>query len=247
MIEVERSLTDHEIVQWAVSELVAAAPPGWRHLRYFMHYEDDYVATSRFWAARDGQVKQLQSPDLEWRLHMWRDLLLEAEQPPWWQLDMRLSRAGEGDEPVLQMKVGYEPPGEQAPASQQAVAQGALQQPPADESSRQAEPQKRGVTLTEVLQGGANLPTVDGDNCSVRVTALGDLPVPSGRLIACDPLWLQEAPGPFHRALPAGQWPVSASVADVNGEERRRDQRPVREGCRGRVAARGVRPSRRRQ
>jgi len=50
------------------------------------------------------------------------------------------------------------------------------------------------------------------------VHRLGNLKVPSGRLIACDPQLLDGEP--FEEAVPGGEYPVEVAIVRVDGEER---------------------------
>lgn len=42
---------------------------------------------------------------------------------------------------------------------------------------------------------------------------IGDLIATSGRIVASDPTWLEQAPPPFHLPLAPGQYPVILSIA----------------------------------
>lgn len=54
----------------------------------------------------------------------------------------------------------------------------------------------------------------------LRLRAAGELTVTSGRVVACDPLVLHETQ-PFTRAVPAGTFPVTLSVAHFEDGDRR--------------------------
>ena len=55
---------------------------------------------------------------------------------------------------------------------------------------------------------------------ALRLRPAGELTVTSGRVVACDPLALHEAE-PFTRAVPAGTFPVTLSVAHFEDGDRR--------------------------
>jgi hypothetical protein len=69
------------------------------------------------------------------------------------------------------------------------------------------------------LADGAEVQTADGRGWQLSVVDCGDLVVPTGHLVACDPFSnLEDAlDGPFVR-VPPGKYPVRVTVADVSGK-----------------------------
>jgi hypothetical protein len=60
---------------------------------------------------------------------------------------------------------------------------------------------------------------VDGATVSFGIQNLGKLKVPTGQLIACDPLVLM-GEKPFARKTPTGEYPVEMAIARIKGDER---------------------------
>ncbi|MET0242878.1 MAG: DUF4241 domain-containing protein, partial [Flavitalea sp.] len=51
-------------------------------------------------------------------------------------------------------------------------------------------------------------------------TEIGTINIPSGRLIACDPLHVDEYGIPFTQQFPKGEFPVQLAIASIGGEEK---------------------------
>ena len=73
--------------------------------------------------------------------------------------------------------------------------------------------------FSKLFEEGKEIDTEIG-RVALRPRAAGDLTVASGRVVACDPL---TSPGaePFTRAVPAGAFPVTLSVAHFEDGDRR--------------------------
>ena len=71
------------------------------------------------------------------------------------------------------------------------------------------------MTMTEAK-------TAQGDAVSLRYVAIGDIALPSGRVIACDGIVLEPGEAGFATALPQGKHPVILTIARFasNGDER---------------------------
>lgn len=74
--------------------------------------------------------------------------------------------------------------------------------------------------LALAFRDGARVVERDGRALAIRVVHAGDLDVPTGRIIACDPFWLANAPPPYTAVVPAGRHGVFLSIADY-GDDRR--------------------------
>jgi len=61
----------------------------------------------------------------------------------------------------------------------------------------------------------------DGHNAKVSLTGIGigKLKVPSGRMIACDPMLTEEYGKPFLENFPTGEFPVQLSIVNLDGVE----------------------------
>jgi Protein of unknown function (DUF4241) len=57
---------------------------------------------------------------------------------------------------------------------------------------------------------------IDGRNFALSVIGCGDLRVPSGRLVACDPFAAMSQHGNAEIAIPPGTYPVRVTLADVS-------------------------------
>ena len=72
--------------------------------------------------------------------------------------------------------------------------------------------------LSESFVDGRDVKTVIG-KATLSVRAIGELSVPTGSLVACDPFVFFDAK-PFTQKVPIGTFPVLASIAQLDGEER---------------------------
>jgi hypothetical protein len=61
--------------------------------------------------------------------------------------------------------------------------------------------------------------TIDGEQWTFRTQLLGNVRLPSGRLVACDPFLCDDAT-PFAAPVPRGEFPLWIAIADM-GEEHR--------------------------
>ncbi|HST59838.1 MAG TPA: DUF4241 domain-containing protein [Longimicrobium sp.] len=61
--------------------------------------------------------------------------------------------------------------------------------------------------------------TEDGESASLSLHALGNLVLPTGQIVACDPFVMMEDP-PYTRGVPPGRYPVLVNVARINDDER---------------------------
>lgn len=66
--------------------------------------------------------------------------------------------------------------------------------------------------LGTTKQGNSNVVNFYG-------VTIGKLKVVSGRIVACDPLHIDEYGKPFTQVFPIGEFPVQLSIAEVGGEE----------------------------
>jgi hypothetical protein len=60
---------------------------------------------------------------------------------------------------------------------------------------------------------------VDNSIFTLYGVNIGNIKIPSGRIIACDPLHIDEYGIPFTRVFPTGEFPVQLSIAKMNDEE----------------------------
>jgi hypothetical protein len=75
--------------------------------------------------------------------------------------------------------------------------------------------------FARAFQHGASLLHPQAGECTIRVTQAGELLVPTGHLIACDPYWIHSAPMPYTTLLPTGRFPVLLSIASfARGDQR---------------------------
>ncbi len=71
-----------------------------------------------------------------------------------------------------------------------------------------------GEYLSSALCDGATV-----GNVKLEHRRVGDLVLPTGELVACDPLVCPERE-PFELKVPVGRFPVILSIADLNGDQR---------------------------
>ncbi|HYR12481.1 MAG TPA: DUF4241 domain-containing protein [Longimicrobium sp.] len=73
--------------------------------------------------------------------------------------------------------------------------------------------------LSDALVEGTRV-APDGESLSLALHALGNLVLPTGRIVACDPFMADED-APFTRSVPPGRYPVLVNVARrTNGDQR---------------------------
>jgi hypothetical protein len=75
--------------------------------------------------------------------------------------------------------------------------------------------------LSQAFQDGLKIEDADFGEIALRHYPLGELMLPTGKVVACDPFVFPETP-PFTLDLPPGSYPVIACVADFtsNGDHR---------------------------
>jgi hypothetical protein len=80
---------------------------------------------------------------------------------------------------------------------------------------------ERHADFALAFQDGRTAVDQQGETLTVRVAHLGNLVVTTGRIIACDPFWLDMAPEPYTTVVPCGQYPVLVSVISyADGDQR---------------------------
>ncbi|HEU4453211.1 MAG TPA: DUF4241 domain-containing protein [Longimicrobium sp.] len=69
------------------------------------------------------------------------------------------------------------------------------------------------------LQEGPG-PAVEGRTPTLKLRTLGELVLPTGRIVACDPFSVFGEEGPFTRSVAPGRYPVLVNVAAFENHER---------------------------
>jgi Protein of unknown function (DUF4241) len=75
------------------------------------------------------------------------------------------------------------------------------------------------IDLTNALREGSGAP-VNGRASRLKLHALGELVLPTGRIVACDPFVFAADQPPFARGVAPGRYPVSVNVAHFEDDAR---------------------------